>query len=328
MQFDAFRSNPHDDLRYSRERKIRFGFDNSARLKSLDPVKFADHITATDTACSGLNLAIGRTGTAVGIGRGQTYGTDAALEAYRDVVGSQYNVVRAHLGKASEVVMTVFGSSIQRYTREVTKSNAEARMEELDKLLDANKAAVGEAVVDAIADAAEAYTGKRTIQREKLGQVGTAQVAAQAAEAVLDQQLWVNACAVVIAYPSNTDDDAARRRAAANYSLLVRPTAAADNTVRLTGSVPSQAVLNLLDPADEDALTATTPLTLTNNGPDALRFGLADSATGFDGAGAVTVGAGQTLTLTAAALGDVSTRPYFNVQNSAGTVGEYEVVVG
>lgn len=326
MLFNAFRSNPHDDARYSRERKIRFGYDNSARLKGLDPVRFAGQITATDTACSNLSIAMGRTGTAVGIGRGQTYGTDAALQAYREVVGSKYNVVRDRLGKKSAIVLTVFGSSIQRFTTELNKSNADARMEELDKLLDAHKTDVGTDVVEAIGDAVEAYTGKRTIQREKLGLVGTTQVAAQAAEAALDQQLWINACEVVLAYPSHSDDDQARRAAAANYSLLERPDSG--GPLHLKGKVPPGAVLNLLAPDDDEILLPDTVLTFTNAGKSALRFVLMKAPGEFDESAAITVGPGETLVRKAADLGDVTLLAYLNVFNPSPAVGAYDVAIG
>lgn len=328
-QFDAFSNNPFSgDARYSRERKVRFGYDNAARLQSLDAAAFAAEISATIAVCQQVEAALGHTGSAVGIGRGLTRGTDAALATYREVVGSKYNVVRDRLGKKSDVITTVFGDSIQRFTQELTKTNAAARMEELGALLAAHAAAVGADVVDAIQAAADAYTGKRTVQRAKLGDVGTAQVGAQGAETTLDQQLWRNACRVVLVYPSAAAADHARRAAAANFSLLERP--ATGQALHLAGAVTPQGLVNLLDPADEsEQLQPDTALKLANTGAADLRFSLSKSATDPGDGPVVTLGLGERRTLKASELGDVVTTPYLNVVNSSTDApGAYEVTVG
>ena len=326
MQFNDFVANPFDDKRFSRERKILFGYDNAARLTALDPAAFAAEIAATTTACGALEKALGQTGSAVGTGRGNTIGTNDALQHYRDVVGSKFRVAQDRLGKTATVLTTVFGKSIQRFTTELTKTNAAARLEELDLLLAANKGTIGDDIVTAIADAAEAYTGKRTVQRTSLTDVSTAQLAAQTAEVALDQQLWGNACRVVLVYPSDADADKARRHAAANYSLLVRPAHAGPQ--KISGSIEAHALLNLFAPDGADVLTPTTALVLHNIGPDGLRFGLGKDATDLDEATARTLAAGEKLTLTAANLGDVGLRPYLNCQNPMAAPGAYEVIIG
>ena len=326
MQFDSFLDNPlTDNPRYSRERKIRFGYDQAGRLTRLDAAVFGAEISATTAACGALEMSLGRTGGAVGEGRGATIGSNAALQHYQQLVGSKYRVLQDRVGKEAALMTTVFGSSIQKFTTELTKTNAAARMEELDVLLDNHKAAVGDDIVTAIADAATAYTGKRTVQRAALATAETAYLGDQAAETALDQQLWLNACRVVIAYPSASDTDTARRRAAADYSLLLRP--AAQGPEKVSGPVAAQAVVTVFVPDGLDVLLATTSLTLHNTGTTELRFGLA-TATDFDKSTARALAPGEQLTCTAADLGDPATHPYLNVYNPTDEAGAYEAVIG
>jgi hypothetical protein len=319
----AFFGNPFNNQQYSRPRKLLFAYDQLSRLTALDPEAFGPQISATQAAADSLSKAAGSTGAATGTQRGTTTGTDAQLKAYRKVVGGKYNVLLDHFGgdKSAELLITLFGDSVQRYTRDLTKTNAKERMDELDKLLTANKTAVGADIVKAIGDAANAYLGKRKTQTDNKGKTSAAQLTEGTQETVLNQVLWLNMGAIVAQYPAPEQEPS--RRAAADFSLLLRRSVGPQPTTE-TGPLAPHSLVNLVD----DGLKPSTKLKLHNPGPAVLHFALSATIDSFPSTGYQPLKPGETLTLTAADLGDVALLPNLNAQNDTDLAGSYEITIG
>ncbi len=319
----SFFGNPFESPNYSRARKGLYAADQVARLTALDAEAFAARISATQAAAEALSKAAGSTGAATGTQRGATAGTDAQLQAYRRTVGGKYNVLLDRFGgdKSAELLLTIFGSSVQKYTRDLTKTNAKQRMDELDQLLVTNQKAVGADIVKAIGDAAAAYLGKRETQTTDKAATAVSQLGESTQEKALNKELWLNLGAVVAEYPAPEQER--QRHASADFSLLMRHTVG-HTPETLTGTLPAHTLADLVDAG----LRATTKLHLHNTGPAALRFALSDDPDTFPATGYQEVKPGETLALTAADLGDVLTAPFLNVQNPTESLGSYEVTVG
>ncbi|MGI4870775.1 MAG: hypothetical protein ACRYFX_06285 [Janthinobacterium lividum] len=319
----SFFGNPFSGEQYIRARKLLYAYDQIARFTALDAAAFAVRIQATQAAADDLSAAVSTTGAATGTQRGATSGTDTLLQAYRRVVGSKYTVLldQENGNKNALLLLTVFGASIQRYTRDLTKTNAKERMDTLNQLLAANSKAVGPAIVKAIGDAATAYLGQRANQVTDKATTATAQLDESTQELALDQALWLNLGAVVAQYPAA--DQERQRHAAADFSVLQRRPAGAHAHTE-AGALPPHAVLNLVD----SGLLPTTALRLHNPGSGPLYFALSDALGTFPATGYQEMKPADTFTGTAADLGDPILHPYLNVQNPTNAPGTYEVKIG
>jgi len=323
----SFFGNPFEHDGYSRARKLLFAYDQIARLSALDAAVFALRISATQVAADALSTAASATGAATGSQRGATLGTDAQLQAYRKVVGGKYNVLVDRFGgnKQAPLLITLFGSSVQPYTSELTKTNAKSRLETLNQLLADNATAVGADIVEAITDAAGVYLGTRKLQTTNKGKTSVAQLTESAQETALDQALWLNLGAVVAHYPTPAQAD--QRRAAADFSLLLRRSVGPQPHTE-TGTVPPTESDNVVD----DGLLPTTKLRLHNTGPVPLVFALSKHPFKYYSSPLDRqLQPGETLALLAGDLGDVVLQPNLLVLNLAqeGTPdGTYEVTIG
>ena len=319
----SFLSNPFSNVYYIPARKLLYADDQVARLTALDAVGFAGPIAATRAAVAKLSAAASTAGAATGTQRGATSSVDALLQACRVVIGSRYNMLLGQLdnNKSAPLLRTVFGDSIQHYTRELNKTNAPRRLGELRQLLDANAAVVGAGIVGDINNAAEAYLAQRKAQTQHLADTSTAHLTESTEEQALDQVLWLNLSAVVQRYPG--PEQARERHSTANFLLLERRSARSTAHTE-AGTLAPAATFNLVD----SDLLPTTPLRLHNTGPVPLRFALSADLATFPATGYQEVLPGATLALTAADLGTPLTQPCLNVHNPAPAEGRYEVRVG
>lgn len=319
----SFFGNPFSSRQYIPARKLLYADDQVARLTALDAVGFAQPIAATRAAAGKLSAAASTAGAATGTQRGATNNVDSLLKACRVVIGSRYNVLLGQFNndRSAPLLRTVFGSSIQHYTRDLSKTNAPKRLGELKKLLETNATAVGAGIVQDITGAADAYLTQRTAQTQNLADTSTAHLAESTEEAALDQVLWLNLGAVVQRYPATNQQR--ERHAAANFALLERrPASTAAPTE--TGTLAPGTTFNLVD----SGLAPATPLRLHNTGAVPLRFALSPDLGTFPATGYQEVLPGATLALTAADLGTPLTQPCLNVYNPAAAEGQYEVRVG
>jgi hypothetical protein len=318
----AFQHNPFENANFAPARKIVFGLDAASRLDALDAKLFGSNISLTTACCAALSAALGSTGSSLSQQTGATASTKDKLAAVRYAIGSNAPVVKKRLKGDLSLLKKIFTSHVEYFTTELNHTNAAKRLDEITKNLAANPTLVTEEITSEINDAIKGYWDDRKIQTDEKSAVSTGRLSTSTAETALNQQLWLNECAVVQAYPS--PEQLKQRQAATNHSLLLRPGGGTHASIYAD-------YIQALATADVVADTlpaATARLVLANPGPVRVCFALSASPTEFPSKGALEIAPGSQQKTKLSDLGDPLVLPYLLVHNPTSELGQYRVTLG
>lgn len=318
----AFQGNPFENVAFIPARKIVFGLDMIARLGTLDAATFASNIDLTRDCCEALSAAQGSTGSSLSQQAGATAITNEKLAAVRYAIGSNAPIVKKRVRGDKSLMKKIFTTHVEYFTTELNHTNAAKRMDEMTKNLAANPTLVTADISKEINDAIKDYWKERKIQGDEKSAVVGGRLESSTAETALNQQLWLNECAVVQAYP--TPDQLKQRQAAANHSLLLRPSSGSHATT-FADFIQPQATADVV----ADVLPAPAKrLVLANPGPVRLCFALSASPTDFPSSGVVEIVPGGHQKMKLRDLGDPLVLPFLLVHNPTSELGEYQVTLG
>jgi|GEM_PF-6330086 len=318
----AFQHNPLENVAFTPARKIVFGLDMAGRLEVLDAELFASNISLTRAGCAALSAAQGSTGSSLSQQTGATAIANEKLAAVRYAIGSNAPIVKKRVKGDKSLLKKIFTAHVEYFTTDLNHTNATKRMDEISKNLATNPTLVTAEITKEINDAIKDYWKERTAQGNEKSAVAGGRLEASTAETALNQQLWLNECDVVRAYP--TPELLKQRQAAANHSLLVR-SGSGSHASTFADFIQSQATADVV----ADALPAPAKrLVLANTGPVRLCFALSASPTDFPGTGVVEIVPGSQQKMKLRDLGDPTVLPFLLVHNPTSELGEYRVTLG
>ncbi|MDO7875653.1 hypothetical protein Q5H93_12990 [Hymenobacter sp. ASUV-10] len=318
----AFQQNPFENPTFTPARKIVFGLDEASRLEALDAAIFASHIDLTRACCEALSAALGSTGSSLSQQTGATASTNEKLAAVRYAIGSNAPLVKKRVQGDKSLLKKIFTTHVEYFTTELNHTNAAERLDEMSKNLKANPTLVTKEITEEINGAIKAYWDDRKVQTTEKTAVNTGRLNSSTAEQALNQQLWLNECAVVQAYPA--PEQLKQRQAATNHALLLR-VSNGSHASTFADFIQPQLTADVV----ADTLPAATKrLVLANPGPVRLCFALSASPTEFPSTGVVEIVPGAQQKMKLQGLGDPTVLPYLLVHNPTSELGQYKVTLG
>ncbi len=183
----------------------KFSEDHLARLRANNAShEFDSLIAATTTVYDAYFGGISSTDTGAAEREELTGDMDLAFEAFKALVSRREGTVRGEFGRHSAKYQAFFPHGMSEYAN-ADLADAQMLMDRLVSAADANKARLGQGVLDEFTAARTAFQEARDAQLEQKGVVSDSRTDLRAARKALERQLTLNLLTLAIKFLGDPD---------------------------------------------------------------------------------------------------------------------------